>query len=913
MKKKLFTILIPILFLWGMTTAQAQPVIDGSFDGTEVWGEAVGTNPSAGWNSSDAKELYVTSSDTHIFFGALVTARRWNNAAFVINTGAPGSSTDPWGRNVVYNHAEAPNLHIKIALDGNSGNGYAETRSWNGSSWVQGTNLTYAQNFNAGVSDNDLQADRWIEARIPRALIGDVDEIDVQFLILGNNSVNGNFNSIPADNQQTDWGQQTTASNYVLAIDVSADGPAPEPDKRDITFRVDMTAQVQNGNFDPTVHKVFVSGTFNGWNATGNEMDLESGNIYATTLVDFEGDEGNSLFYKFLFDTTPDATWENDPNRELILGPDGEAQVIPTVFFNNVEPIAVRSVVFRVDMSFQIAAGNFDPENDVISVAGTFTDPGWIQLPMFQVFDNPNLYRLTIDVTGAEGTEIEYKFVLNGDFELPGPDNNRTVNLGPGNELQLLPIVRYNDEYGVVIDGRQGWRSLGIPANISAASFLNPIWTQGVPGSDFPGSEAAPAQASVIGWNPETQAWVPAPTLEQNSVPGLGLAVYVYDRNTFGVPESAVWPKVLSLQAPEFEAPVTMDLISPLPSHLALLANPFFEAISWNAVTKSANILPEAIWIMDSSLGIEGDWATYLDLPAGGVIAPFQGFIIQNDLTIGPREVVFTEASKTSNAATFFNAPQVDALVRLQLNHEDFQTGTWIRISEEGSLQRSIRDAILLGPMNANYMVVGSVKEDGTAMSIGTFPSQEQHVEFPLFLETTESGQFSFTVSSFDVVSDWNLQLVDTWTGTSVQITPDLEYTFEFEANAAVALNEQNLPRNPGAVIKNEGSPRFVVIASTATTSVPTHELPQFVALNQNYPNPFNPTTQISYDLPASAEVRLEVFNIQGQRVATLVNAAQTAGTHTVTFDASNLASGVYLYRLQVGTQVLTKKMTLVK
>lgn len=316
---------------------------------------------------------------------------------------------------------------------------------------------------------------------------------------------------------------------------------------------------------------------------------------------------------------------------------------------------------------------------------------------------------------------------------------------------------------------------------------------------------------------------------------------------------------------------------------------------------------------MNSNLGIEGDWTTYIDLASGAVIAPFQGFIIQNDGTSGARSVEFTEESKTTNAATFLNAPQVDALVRLQLNHEEFQTGTWIRISEEGSLQRSIHDAILLGPMNANYMIVGSVKEDGIPMSIGTFPSQEQHVQFPLFLETTESGQFSFTVSSFDVVSDWNLQLVDTWTGTSVQISPDMEYTFEFDANATIALSDDYLPGIVGPVTMNEDSPRFVVIASTATTSVPTHELPQFIALNQNYPNPFNPTTQISYDLPANAEVRLEVFNIQGQRVATLVNAAQTAGTHTVTFDASNHASGVYLYRLQVGSQILTKKMTLIK
>jgi len=90
-------------------------------------------------------------------------------------------------------------------------------------------------------------------------------------------------------------------------------------------------------------------------------------------------------------------------------------------------------------------------------------------------------------------------------------------------------------------------------------------------------------------------------------------------------------------------------------------------------------------------------------------------------------------------------------------------------------------------------------------------------------------------------------------------------------------------------------------------------EIPLEITLNQNYPNPFNPSTQIQYALPESGQVRLDVYTITGQLVATLVNETMNAGTHSITFNANSLASGVYLYRLQTGSVVLTKKMTLLK
>jgi hypothetical protein len=84
-------------------------------------------------------------------------------------------------------------------------------------------------------------------------------------------------------------------------------------------------------------------------------------------------------------------------------------------------------------------------------------------------------------------------------------------------------------------------------------------------------------------------------------------------------------------------------------------------------------------------------------------------------------------------------------------------------------------------------------------------------------------------------------------------------------------------------------------------------------ALNQNYPNPFNPTTQITFDLVESGQVTLTIFNPMGQTVTKLVNGNLTAGRHTVAFDAHNLPTGVYLYRLEAGSFTAARKMLLIK
>ncbi|WP_340103411.1 lamin tail domain-containing protein [Rhodohalobacter sp. 8-1] len=128
--------------------------------------------------------------------------------------------------------------------------------------------------------------------------------------------------------------------------------------------------------------------------------------------------------------------------------------------------------------------------------------------------------------------------------------------------------------------------------------------------------------------------------------------------------------------------------------------------------------------------------------------------------------------------------------------------------------------------------------------------------------------------------------------------TAELIWTVTAEADAGVRFANEpfdlSITRNLG--VSNELS-----------------EDPKQFTLSQNYPNPFNPTSTIEFTLPASVEVRLEVYNISGQLVSTLVDSRMSAGQHSVVFDASNLASGVYLYRIRAGNFMETKQMTLIK
>ena len=108
------------------------------------------------------------------------------------------------------------------------------------------------------------------------------------------------------------------------------------------------------------------------------------------------------------------------------------------------------------------------------------------------------------------------------------------------------------------------------------------------------------------------------------------------------------------------------------------------------------------------------------------------------------------------------------------------------------------------------------------------------------------------------------------------------------------------------------GDLNWTLVPTTGITDS-NNNLPGKFQLAQNYPNPFNPSTTIKFSINKADKVKLVIYNISGQKIATLVDKKMNAGSHEVQWNAAHIASGVYFYKLYCGTNTITKKMVLLR
>jgi len=201
------------------------------------------------------------------------------------------------------------------------------------------------------------------------------------------------------------------------------------------------------------------------------------------------------------------------------------------------------------------------------------------------------------------------------------------------------------------------------------------------------------------------------------------------------------------------------------------------------------------------------------------------------------------------------------------------------------------------------------------------------NAHFKLFMTGGPAVQGGFNVASYT----GQLSAVDTLVKLiSGELTHSLPNPFEndtviwsFNYTAPDSIltdtlysvgNSVNGDGNPTGPDKWNFGKNFIIHIVDSPVNVEEHNTkPEQYFLYQNYPNPFNPSTTISYTIPNSSFVTLKVYDVLGNEAAVLVNQQQSAGKYNVTFNAANLSSGIYLYCIEAGSLIYTRKMILLR
>ena len=419
--------------------------------------------------------------------------------------------------------------------------------------------------------------------------------------------------------------------------------------------------------------------------------------------------------------------------------------------------------------------------------------------------------------------------------------------------------------------------------------------------------------------------------------------VVFYTRNTTSVTESHIRAARISTDG-DFVWPGDFVAISDIPSSHSRLSlvnpNPDEVFIAWQQSSTPANIFAQNLHA-DGELGIKEDDTHLITFQVNMSVQQFRGYF---DSEIGDRLYVRGE----------FNNFELSDDWELMLSSDFIFEGSFEIDAEPGEIfEYKFFVESGDGRDLPNTGWEGSVGDGSSGNRTFELDGGEQILPLVFFNNEDQNlGVFNLLTpendSFFELNPDGDEMIVFTWEESDgadfyyVEFLPNIpnvstNWVYDSDQDGSttqLTISESiiaNLILNADFNLRS-GTMEWVVwgsrgneervsetaftfdysILSPSSTERPD-DLPLVVQLHQNYPNPFNPTTLISYSLPETGFVELTVFDSSGRRVATLQNGYQSAGNHSISFDGSALASGLYVYRLQMNGIIQNRKMMLVK